>query len=742
MAFRQIVVGLMGKKVDPKSLDSLRFGLGICIWLASVSGAYYFWLQPSLLPLDGVLLVLASLAAQLGLGWLFSRFLLRDRNGKTAWGGILAFVGFAYLLSVLNGMLLIHTNVVFYLVSVLWVAAGLTWYRAILVSIVALIPEVVAWANIRYDLLRPIPPLPGNADPLLFDWTTFENNLFHFSGLVVLLAVMTSRLKSHRVTSFKGAVQTAVPAKGAAVVAASAETQPTLSFQPSTAVQVPQVDHTLAKNVEQNADLRGILESIVFFMSKNFKAHSALGLLSLDEGHTFVINAKFSKSQFIKDNVLIYQGSGIVGKAITEPNGFMTGSVKTYPDKVEYYSKLEEVNSIIISRIVDDDSRKVIGLLVVDSPNIRAFDDADKELLNRFSVVASKLISNARMRKIMESTAKQNETVYEISKLLANERYTRGVIGVLIENLPKVFDAERLIVCDFSPEEGKGRVLKIAGEPGDVQEGMLFQIDDPFCLYGMTFINKIEYLETDVLRENRYRFRKDEQPEFEPSEVMVAPLLDDQGHPMVVIGLETNKPGTFQKRSIVLLQTIMANASTAITRAQAYTRLEKQATMDGLTKIPNHRHFQETLDKVVSNCNQARKPFGLLLMDIDHFKKFNDTYGHPVGDKVLQLVAATIAKTIRPNDFVARYGGEEFTVILDSDPAQLQQAAERIREAIEAQALPHDGNALKVTVSIGASSFPLDGTTKKELIDLADQAMYHSKKSGRNRVTLWSQIGH
>lgn len=727
----------MGKKVDPKSLDSLRLGLGIFLWLASLSAGYLLWLNPQPLAFDGFPLLAASAAVQIALGWFFSRFLLRDRNGKTALGGILAFVGLIFPLSVLNGLLVQPGNLVFYLIAVVWVSAGIPWLKALLVAVLALLPETLQWLNIRYDLLRPYPPLPGNADPLLFDWTSFQHDYLSTIWLLPLLAVMLARLKSHRVAAFRSSPATSVvPAKQA-----TGEVQPTLSFQPSTSVQVPQVDASLARNVEANADLRGILESIVFFMSKNFKAHSALGLLSLDEGHTFVINAKFSKSQFIKDNILIYQGSGIVGKAITEPNGFMSGSVKTYPDKVEYYSKLEEVNSIIISRIMDDDTRKVIGLLVVDSPNIRAFDDADKELLNRFSVVASKLISNARMRKVMENTAKQNEVVYEISKLLTNERYTRGVIGVLIENLRKVFDADRLIVCDFSPDDGKGRVLKLAGESGDVQEGMLFDIDDPFCLYGMAFINKIEYLETDVLRENRYRFRKGESPEFSPSEVMVAPLLDDQGHPMVVIGLETNNPGTFQKRSIVLLQTIMANASTAITRAQMYTRLEKQATMDGLTKIPNHRHFQETLDKVLQKYSQAHKPFGLLLMDIDHFKKFNDTYGHPVGDKVLQLVAATIARTIRPNDFVARYGGEEFTVILDSDPAQLAQAAERIREAIEAQALPHEGNALKVTVSIGAACYPLDGTTKKELIDLADQAMYHSKKSGRNRVTIWSQLG-
>ncbi len=742
----------MGKKTDPRSIDKLKLLIGVLLWgLATLGGTIYL-LSPLPLPIQGMPLVVACVVVQFAFLWLISLFLLRNRLGKVSMGGLMAFAGSAFLFSSISGLLLSPSNIVFYLIPVLWGSSGSRWGKALVISILALVPETFQWINIYKLQINPVPKIPGGIDPVIFDWPHFFQNYVSIVWMLPVLALMMTRVKTTRVpTAFRSLPASSSLHKKAdsldqSPAAPVAPVQPppvsltTASFGTAGTVQIPQMDAAMVQNAQQNSDLRGILESIVFFMSKNFKANSALGLLSLDEGHTFVINAKFTKSNFMKDNVLVYPGSGMVGKAITESTGFMTGNLKAYGDKVEYYSKLEEVNSLLVSRIVDEETRKVMGLLVVDSQALRAFEDSDKELINRFSVIASKLISNARMRKLLESTASQNEVVYQISKLLAAENYTRGVIGVLIENLRRVFDADRLIVCDFCAETGQGRILKVSGDMGDVEEGQLFNLDDPFCLYGMAFINKIEYLETDVIRENRFRFRKEEKPEFSPSEVMIAPLLDEHGNVAAVIGLETNKSGTFQKRTIVLLQTILANASSALTRAQLFTKLEKQATLDGLTKIPNHRNFQDTLDKVLAKCTKERRPFAVLLMDIDHFKKFNDTYGHPVGDKVLQLVAAAVARTIRPNDFVARYGGEEFTVILDTDPAQLFQAAERVRTAVQAVELEIEGTILRVTVSIGASCFPLDGTVKKDLIEMADQAMYASKKNGRNRVTLWSPL--
>jgi diguanylate cyclase (GGDEF)-like protein len=171
-------------------------------------------------------------------------------------------------------------------------------------------------------------------------------------------------------------------------------------------------------------------------------------------------------------------------------------------------------------------------------------------------------------------------------------------------------------------------------------------------------------------------------------------------------------------------------------------KMEKHATIDGLTQIPNHRYFQDLMEKEVAKVQRSDEDkVSLLLMDIDHFKTFNDTYGHPVGDKVLKQVAASISKAIRAADHVARYGGEEFVVILPgADSAEAKISAERVRKAVESMSVQNEGQELKVTISIGSATYPDDATDKANLIDNADKALYASKDLGRNRVSLYQTL--
>jgi diguanylate cyclase (GGDEF)-like protein len=187
-----------------------------------------------------------------------------------------------------------------------------------------------------------------------------------------------------------------------------------------------------------------------------------------------------------------------------------------------------------------------------------------------------------------------------------------------------------------------------------------------------------------------------------------------------------------------LLAAIAAIAAGALTRARMYQEMEKLATIDGLTQVPNHRHFQALLNQQIEVAARYGQKIGLMLFDIDHFKQFNDTYGHAVGDLVLKEVARHALGAIRASDVLARYGGEEFVVLMpqtDSDGAML--SAERVRAAVEAMVIVHEGKTLRVTISIGVCLFPEMATVKQEFIDGADKAMYFSKKTGRNRVSLY-----
>ncbi|HEX7150157.1 MAG TPA: diguanylate cyclase [Thermoanaerobaculia bacterium] len=161
--------------------------------------------------------------------------------------------------------------------------------------------------------------------------------------------------------------------------------------------------------------------------------------------------------------------------------------------------------------------------------------------------------------------------------------------------------------------------------------------------------------------------------------------------------------------------------------------LKARARTDDLTALPNFRAFRERIDAEIERADRYPQRFGVLVLDLDRFKKYNDTFGHLAGNEALQRVSKTIRETVRAVDFPARYGGEEFAVIVPQiDEKTLTLIAERVRANIEALPAPKDGST--VTVSIGAAMYPEDGRDREALFHAADGRLYQAKELGRNRV--------
>ena len=179
---------------------------------------------------------------------------------------------------------------------------------------------------------------------------------------------------------------------------------------------------------------------------------------------------------------------------------------------------------------------------------------------------------------------------------------------------------------------------------------------------------------------------------------------------------------------------IASLASIAINNAS----LIEQTTTDMMTHLKLKHYFFTVLTEKLEFSALNKMPISVLMLDIDFFKKFNDTYGHACGDFVLKKTASSIFDSIRGQDLAGRYGGEEFVVMLyntDADAAMM--VAERIRKNIAEQELHYEGNNMSLTISIGVSVFDADNPiTAKELVEMADRALYQSKANGRNRVTL------
>ncbi len=184
-------------------------------------------------------------------------------------------------------------------------------------------------------------------------------------------------------------------------------------------------------------------------------------------------------------------------------------------------------------------------------------------------------------------------------------------------------------------------------------------------------------------------------------------------------------------------QDVLGIIMTQVAISIEIVRLYELAITDGLTKLVTHRHFQNIVHKELVKAARQNRDLSLIMIDFDRFKELNDTFGHQSGDEVLKNISAIIKSSCRGRDIVARYGGEEVVVVLPETPLyEAGQVAERIRRTVESAETVYRSLKLKITVSLGVSSFPYPAWDRESLIQLADRALYLSKEHGRNRVTI------
>ena len=179
-----------------------------------------------------------------------------------------------------------------------------------------------------------------------------------------------------------------------------------------------------------------------------------------------------------------------------------------------------------------------------------------------------------------------------------------------------------------------------------------------------------------------------------------------------------------------------SQAAIAYDNARLFRQVEQLATIDGLTEVYNRRHFMELAGRELAAARRHDRPLAAIMLDIDHFKRVNDTYGHATGDRVITVVAARLTGSIRTEDLLGRYGGEEFALLVLDDQAGAADLAERLRRAVEAEPVPTDDGPVPVTISVGVSArIPADATPDS-IFARADGALYRAKQNGRNQVAL------
>lgn len=244
-------------------------------------------------------------------------------------------------------------------------------------------------------------------------------------------------------------------------------------------------------------------------------------------------------------------------------------------------------------------------------------------------------------------------------------------------------------------------------------------------------IHKGHHIQADALLEN-----------LQADSALAVPLFVSN-RVMGSLQLFSTGKNAFLREDAQLLWILSLVAENLLTREYANEGLLRFAFTDYLTGLKTRGYFEQQLDLEFKRAERRRQKFALLMIDIDHFKRLNDTFGHHVGDQVLRDVTSILVKDMREVDTVARYGGEEFVIVLpETTEAGAMYVAQRLRRAVEQAKFfagsPHDVQHL--TISIGVAVYDTDAQFKRDLIEFADAAMYAAKHAGRNRVVAYSEL--
>jgi diguanylate cyclase (GGDEF)-like protein len=218
--------------------------------------------------------------------------------------------------------------------------------------------------------------------------------------------------------------------------------------------------------------------------------------------------------------------------------------------------------------------------------------------------------------------------------------------------------------------------------------------------------------------------------------LLVVPMKQE-GQVVGAIVVEGDDPRDLMAGDIGQVQTLGAIASASLAQLWRMERVQQASITDQLTGLFNRRHFDEQLPRLLSKADQERQPVSLIVLDVDHFKKVNDTYGHEAGDAVLQGVANVVQHTVRHGggDICARYGGEEVAILLPGVPAvEALEIAERLRRTLAAKPVVYGGQRIAITASFGVASYKETVSTQAGFFPAADKALYQAKSGGRNCV--------
>jgi diguanylate cyclase (GGDEF)-like protein len=427
-------------------------------------------------------------------------------------------------------------------------------------------------------------------------------------------------------------------------------------------------------------------------------------------------------------------GEGVIGGVAKLGQHVMMSSLSQGRRRLNYLLEGDPALSLMVVPVKEQEVLR--GVLVADHEKAGKFSRGELEVFEGFALEVNLLLENFRESSLRDRRKMTLETLNALSNSLSRTLEADKMLESLVDRINVVIPYDQCAVFFVDPER---RRLLLRTQRG-------FRFESPS---EVSFPLKKKCLVSYIVNHGQpLVFSDRKKMEIIPGYTGLEKMRSFLGLPLRFrdelegsIIFASAKAAHFTHYHLETLQLLANQAAAQISNAFLHRQVEKLALTDGLTGLYNHRHFQERLDHELQRAERYNQHLSLLLLDIDHFKKLNDTCGHPFGDVVLKGVSRQLSKIARSVDFVARYGGEEFAIILPGTARRgCRNMAERVLKSVRALTFEHENETLSVTVSVGSSVFPEDGGSKADLVRHGDQALYLAKESGRNQHRTFRDV--
>jgi len=430
--------------------------------------------------------------------------------------------------------------------------------------------------------------------------------------------------------------------------------------------------------------------------------------------------------------------AGVLGAVLRDRQPLLVAATK--PGQLPYYEGGRAGVALVAVPI--QEGAHLRGILAADRD--APFTEADRDLLADAGGQVLRAVQAEQVFRAVERAKYEHERFYQATAMLGRALTPEQVMETAFDACAAIAQFDVAAIALYEKDRAKHKVSAVRIAPGG--EGLV----DPAQLKDLEFRDNAG-LVSMVVKNRHYLPAGGEPREVsapiytrkvkvdDAKSLLVLPLLSaDEAIGTLTLVARAEKRFSSDVRE--MLAVIANQVAVSLQNGFLYKKMETMATTDGLTGLTNHRSFQARFEDLLQRAQRHGHKVALLLCDVDHFKKVNDTYGHPIGDEVLRRVAKVLQEVPRKIDIPCRYGGEEFAVLLDNvDVAQAKAVAERIRIEISKVVVDTDKGPLSVTESIGVAAFPDDGRDRAVLIERADLALYQAKHSGRNRVVTWAE---